>query len=286
MPKKAINQDKLMRDTLKERTTRARLAVRKERDALGERVAQIRLGCEGAPKIMMDRLRARFLEVGQRLEANLDPDAQLFDPRFSKHVERTAKAGCRLKQREARVEAEPSIRAGKIAYRGHLDTQKESQKAGKAKRERQRDINAKIPRGARRQEAEEEVIRELEADETTAQLVPIWKRVRSGMFKHAAASDGKLSAFEAFLEYVHDNFEEVKAEIDKINGRADKKLAKEQAAHAKKKARESGQSVPSADFRVPGSRAPGSGVRPSRRGPGSRSAAASGPPTVMSARFA
>jgi len=154
------------------------------------------------------RQRVPFRTRRAALEANLDPDAQLFAPRFSKHVERTAKAGCRL------------------------------------------------------------------------------KRVPSGMFKHAAASDGKLSAFEAFLEYVHDNFEEVKAEIDKINGRADKKLAKEQAAHAKKKARESGQSVPSADFRVPGSRAPGSGVRPSRRGPGSRSAAASGPPTVMSARFA
>lgn len=266
MAKKAINHDKIMRESLQQRTSRARQAVRDERDALRKRVDEIRLSCGDAPRLLMDRLRERFLEVGRRLEANLDPDAQLFDERFTKRAANTAKAGCRLRQREARVEAEPGIRAGKIAHRGHLDTQKEAQKARKIERERTRAITGKIPKGEKRKEAEDAVVHELLADPVTAQLVPIWKRERAAMFRRAAAAEGDMSPYEAFLQWVEENFNEVQAELEKRAAKSDKQLAREQAAHAKKKAREAGADVPSEAFRVPSQRAPASGPRLSKRG--------------------
>lgn len=235
-------QDKTERQALKERIDGARSYVLGERNRLRERIDEMRVGCADAPRHALERIRARFLSVGQQLQATgLDPDGQLFDARFVKRVENTAKAGCRLRQREARVEAEPAIRAGKAAHSEHLGKKKDAQKKAKE----QRVTHAKIPRGAARKAAEEEVLRELESDPTTATLVPIWKRERAAMFKRAAEAKVETSPLEAFLAWVDENFEAVKAEIDK------------RAAGGSKKGGKKGKAA-----------APASGARASRHGTG------------------
>jgi hypothetical protein len=282
---KAIDKDKLARQTLKERTARAREAVKAERETLQQKVDEIRQNCGEVPSTVFARLRERFLNIGRKLEANLEPDAQLFDERFTKRVERTAKAGCRLKEREARVEAEPAIRAGKIAYRGHRETQKEDQKVRRQTRERAKEDKAKNPggkggkggkRNEKRQEAEDAVRHELMADPsgTGAMLIPIWEQVKNEMFKQANRSRGRLSPYEAFAKWVDEHESEVAAELDRLaGGQSDAELAREQAAYEQRHA-------PPASGPRPSRRAPASGPRPSRR------AADSGPPTVASRRSA
>jgi hypothetical protein len=268
---KAIDKDKLTRQSLKERTTRARETVKTEREALRQKVDEIRQNCGEVPSTVFARLRERFLTVGRKLEANLDPDAQLFDDRFKTRVERTAKAGCRLKEREARVEAEPAIRAGKVAYKGHRNTQKEEQKVRRQARERAKEQKgknptAKIAKGSRnekRKEAEDAVIHELMADAqgTGPMLVPIWEQVKNEMFKKANRSRGKLSPFEAFAHWVGEHEEEVNAMLDRLAaGVSDADLAREQAAYMQ-------QNAPPASGPRPSTRAPASGPRPSRRAP-------------------
>lgn len=283
MAKKAIDKDKLTRQTLKERTDRAREAVKSERDTLRQRVDEIRQNCGEVPSTVFARLRERFLTVGRKLEANLDPDAQLFDERFKTRVERTAKAGCRLKERETRVEAEPAIRAGKVAYKGHLSTRKEDQKVRRQARERNKEQKAKnpaakAPRNEKRKEAEDAVRHELEADPqgTGAMLIPIWEQVKNEMFKKANRSRGKLSPYEAFAHWVAEHESEVNAELDRLaGGVSDADLAREQAAYEQRNA------SPASGPR-PSHRAPASGPRPSRRA----AAHDADPPTVHSRRSA
>jgi hypothetical protein len=280
---KALDKDKLNRQTLQERTARARAAVKAERDALRNKVDEIRQNCGDAPKHVFERLRERFLGVGKRLEANLDPDKQLFDERLTKRVDRNAKAGCRLKEREARVDAEPAIRAGKLAYGGHRETQKESQKVRKQARERAKEQKgkspgAKAPRNEKRREAEDAVIHELMADPsgTGPMLVPIWEQVKNEMFKKANRSRGKLSPYEAFAHWVAEHEGEVNAELDRLaSGVSDADLAREQAAYMQ-------QNTPPASGPRPSRRAPASGPRPSRRA----AAHDASPPTVHSVRSA
>lgn len=280
MGRQAIDKEKTGRQILRDRVVQARDTVKGAREGLRQQVDAIRLNCANAPALAMERIRQRFLEVGQKLQANLEPATQLFDERFTKRVERAATAGCRLEARNARIDAEPTIRAGKAAHKAHRETEKIAQQARKQERERKKEANAKIPKAAKMQEVEQEIIAELMSNASTAPLVPVWKRVRVKMYRDAKASEGRLSPLEAFVQYVEANFNEVQNLLVSINAQNDKKLAKEQAAYAKKKARESGDDVPSEAFHVPSGHhpPPKSSVRPTQRG---RSA---GPQTVVSSR--
>lgn len=189
----------------------ARAFVMGERAQLAKKIDAIRGNCTNAPRLAMERFRARLEDVGQRLHATIDSDKLLSDPRLSKRIEGTAKAGCRLSEREARMDAEPRIRAGKMA-------QKDAQGAKKARRK-----------------ADKDAIAALKADPSTVDLVHIWKRVRDAMFEQAAAAGAGTNPLDVFLAYVETNFAQVAAEIAKINARkkpgkkAGKKPAPEQA---------------------------------------------------------
>jgi hypothetical protein len=184
----------------------ARAFVMGERETLAKKIDGIRVNCANAPRLAMERFRARLEDIGQRLQVDIDADKLLSDPRVSKRVESTAKAGCRLSEREARMDAEPRIRAGKLA-------QKQAQDAKKA-----------------RSKADKEVIKALKSDASTVDLVHVWKRVRDAMFEQAAAAGASTNPLDLFLAYVEANIATVQAEIAKIHAR--KKPGKKGSAPA------------------------------------------------------
>jgi uncharacterized protein YukE len=276
MAKKAIDKEKIEREMQRGRVVGARNTVHAARQQLKERVEAIRSNCPGAVAQAFERLSARFLETGQKLQANLDPAAQLFDERFTKRVERTVNAECRLDARKARVDAEPVIRAGKAAYAAHRTTEKEAQKVRREQRERTREAAGKnAPKkntaAETKREAEEQVVRDLESEAETAMFIPIWNRVRPQMWKVVKANEGRLSLLEAFQQYVSENWNEIQAQLTKIEANAARKLAREQAQaeadQAKHAARARGEDAPSIDYRVPSR--PMAVPVPSRREPAS-----------------
>jgi hypothetical protein len=276
MAKKAIDKEKTERQMLRERVVTSRDTVSATRAQLAERVAQIRSNCPGAVSQAFERLRARFVGTGQKLQANLDPSAQLFDERFTKRVERAVNAECRLDVRKARIDAEPVIRAGKVAYAAHRGTEKEAQKVRREERERTRAATGKgAPKtktaAEKKREAEEQVVRDLQSDAETAVLIPIWNRARAQMWRLVKANEGRLSLLEAFKQYVGENWDEIQAQLAKAEADAANKLARQEARAeaelAKQQARARGEAAPSIDYRVPSRPMPAR--RPSRRKPAS-----------------
>jgi hypothetical protein len=205
---------------------------------------------------VFDKWRTRFAQMGSALQYNQPPDALLAEPHRATRLTNLGKAKCRMKAREARVEAEPEILAARGAAKAHRGARKEelvAEKEARAAAKRRGEDNKKGKAAASYDKQLAEGIQGLEAVDNTAPMVPLFQKLAPGFWAEIQANpklknaDGKpRTLIDLFAAYADSHQEEIAAILaDSVP--TDSQLAAAQAAHHAKQG-------------------PGSGPRSSRRG--------------------